>query len=416
MRNYCGGILERAPPMTAELVNINGVYGTKFLYCRWNLLNNDINKYIFLNFTKYSGSLDDEYAIEIFYSDGYVKRQNLLYQDYQFEDIGVENIYFHYFSSQKKNDLPFSMSMNHPNEKTKDYVAVFVSLGIIVFICLFCSLLFYKCSRIIIENSNRRLQERLPRVIFEEIVNINSVRNNINNELQAQVETQRREEETKKFNMMKLNLLFERDLKSILYNREVNDFEAGGSCTICLEEFKDNQSIVIKLFCKHIFHVKCLKNWCFNTILNPKCPNCNFSILPNENEILTINSTIRTRFSIRVPNIPSEGNGADRAVSSDLESDNNRRLVQGQEREMTYVNSQPQEISSARQPVRNSIHRNRPQVASLIDEENINNLSVLNIQDIQGLRERNLPISIIESGEELNNNNFIDSRIERRER
>jgi hypothetical protein len=415
MRSYCGGILEKGPPLTAELVNLNGIYGTKFLYCRWNLINEDTNKFLYINFTKFTGSLDDEYAIEIFYTDGSVKKLNLLYQEYYLEDIGVENVYFHYFSSQRKNELPFSMSMTHPSEKTKDYIAVFVSLGVIVFICLLCSLLFYKCSRIIIENSNRRLQERLPRVIFEEILNINTVRNNINNELQAQAETQRQEEEMKKFNMMKLNLLFERDLKSIIYNREVNDFEAGGSCTICLEEFKDNQSTVIKLFCKHIFHVKCLKNWCFNTILNPKCPNCNYLILTNESDILTMHSTLGTRFSIRVPNIPSESSEEGRRSSSDVESDNNRRLVEGQERELGNVNSQQQEIISPRQPVRNLMFRNRPQPRGLIEEENINNLSVVNIQDEQGHQEHNESVSR-ESDEEHNNNNFIDSRIERRNR
>ena len=33
------------------------------------------------------------------------------------------------------------------------------------------------------------------------------------------------------------------------------------------------------LFCKHIFHYECLKDWLNKNILMPKCPNCNYNVL-----------------------------------------------------------------------------------------------------------------------------------------
>ena len=66
------------------------------------------------------------------------------------------------------------------------------------------------------------------------------------------------------------------DLKPRKYLEKINHFQT--NCTICLEDYKNN-SEVIYLFCKHIFHFKCLKNWLDKNILMPKCPNCNYNVL-----------------------------------------------------------------------------------------------------------------------------------------
>ena len=51
------------------------------------------------------------------------------------------------------------------------------------------------------------------------------------------------------------------------------------SCPICLEEFKDNES-VIELPCKHVFHKPCIKQWFKN---NYSCPTCRKKIeIPND--------------------------------------------------------------------------------------------------------------------------------------
>jgi hypothetical protein len=38
---------------------------------------------------------------------------------------------------------------------------------------------------------------------------------------------------------------------------------------------------ISKLECKHIFHHACLKDWLFKEVLKPKCPNCNYFVVEN---------------------------------------------------------------------------------------------------------------------------------------
>ena len=48
-------------------------------------------------------------------------------------------------------------------------------------------------------------------------------------------------------------------------------------CTICQEEFKSNQKIII-LHNEHGFHRDCIKKW---LLTKPSCPNCN-AIVPHK--------------------------------------------------------------------------------------------------------------------------------------
>ena len=79
-----------------------------------------------------------------------------------------------------------------------------------------------------------------------------------------------------------MNHLLETELIPTKYYKKnvINDCY---KCTICLEEFKENKSIIITTKCGHSFHLKCFKNWTFKNILFPKCPNCNHPILENQN-------------------------------------------------------------------------------------------------------------------------------------
>jgi hypothetical protein len=151
-------------------------------------------------------------------------------------------------------------------------MGLFISLGVIVFICLICSIFFYKCSRVMIENSNKRAQERRLRMALEALQTGNHLVENQNN-------PQRREDATellKKENLKKLEYLFTHELHPVEYDNKVNEFE--NNCTICLEDFSINNQ-VIKLQCKHLFHYSCLKDWLVKQALHPKCPNCNYLVI-----------------------------------------------------------------------------------------------------------------------------------------
>lgn len=62
-------------------------------------------------------------------------------------------------------------------------------------------------------------------------------------------------------------------------------------CTICYEAFS-NESKVVELTCKHVFHYDCIRKWCFKEVLNPRCPNCNKDIIPMKDIGLSQNSAL----------------------------------------------------------------------------------------------------------------------------
>jgi hypothetical protein len=97
-------------------------------------------------------------------------------------------------------------------------------------------------------------------------------------------------------NKVIVDSLFKTELSPKLYNKSntVNDCY---NCTICMEDFIDNKSIVATTKCGHIFHQKCLQNWVYKNIICPKCPNCNYLILGPESNINLENITIPTTFN-----------------------------------------------------------------------------------------------------------------------
>ena len=79
----------------------------------------------------------------------------------------------------------------------------------------------------------------------------------------------------------KLEKLFQTKLKRKNYLKKYNINETT-ACSICLEEFVENTSLVSITPCLHIFHYKCLKNWLFSENSNCQCPYCNYDLLSNK--------------------------------------------------------------------------------------------------------------------------------------
>ena len=82
-------------------------------------------------------------------------------------------------------------------------------------------------------------------------------------------------------NKEKLDKLFNGKMAQHLYKKEYNQF--GGGCSICLAEFKKKSKVSITS-CKHVFHYKCIHDWLYKNIRNPKCPNCNHEIMQDVDE------------------------------------------------------------------------------------------------------------------------------------
>ena len=59
---------------------------------------------------------------------------------------------------------------------------------------------------------------------------------------------------------------------------EYSETSASGytTCTICLDEFQNNDSIVrLRCFGNHIFHKSCIRDWFREQF---KCPVCNYNL------------------------------------------------------------------------------------------------------------------------------------------
>ena len=89
-------------------------------------------------------------------------------------------------------------------------------------------------------------------------------------------------------NKQKLNMMFSTELRPTIFNKSnmTNDCY---NCTICMEKFVDNSSLIVTTKCNHSFHENCFKNWTYKNIICPKCPNCNYLILgPLDNNLQNI--------------------------------------------------------------------------------------------------------------------------------
>lgn len=82
-------------------------------------------------------------------------------------------------------------------------------------------------------------------------------------------------------NKKKIDLMFKNELKPQLYekNKITKEFD---KCTVCLEGFKEKESMIVINPCGHIFHYQCIKNWIEKQIFEPRCPNCNYHFLGEE--------------------------------------------------------------------------------------------------------------------------------------
>ena len=79
----------------------------------------------------------------------------------------------------------------------------------------------------------------------------------------------------------KLEKLFKEKLQKKKYLKKYNINEST-ACSICLEEFIENESLVCITPCFHVFHYDCLHNWLYSDNSNCYCPYCHYDLLSNK--------------------------------------------------------------------------------------------------------------------------------------
>ena len=83
----------------------------------------------------------------------------------------------------------------------------------------------------------------------------------------------------------KIELLFNTKFSAKRYSSNMLP-NANTSCSICLENFVKNKSMVSLTSCNHIFHYMCLKKWSQKNTQQFKCPNCNNDFLKDDEPII----------------------------------------------------------------------------------------------------------------------------------
>ena len=195
----------------------------------------------------------------------------------QSQEITKENLYtlrpglvglvVHYFSRKTYTSTPFEIMIQYDNAIGLNYMALFVSISIILMICICCSVACYKCSQILIKRRLRQRQNVSNVIVQNEVqhINVSAGRNNV--------------DDLKEKNKGIINQMFGDKFKPKRYSDQINEFGIV-TCSICLESFAETEVCVLD--CKHIFHHDCIKNWLLKDSLKPKCPVCNDIILENQ--------------------------------------------------------------------------------------------------------------------------------------
>ena len=134
----------------------------------------------------------------------------------------------------------------------------------LIIICIICIICFASCFILYIIRYKRNRELMTLRAI------------NLANNLNA-LENHMDPQEKKR----KLEKLFKTMLKKKKYLKKYNINETT-ACSICLEEFVENKSIVCITPCMHIFHYDCLHNWLFTDNSKCQCPYCNYDLLSDK--------------------------------------------------------------------------------------------------------------------------------------
>ena len=175
-----------------------------------------------------------------------------------------------FFEDRKKDNIPTTTPSTNVFRKSSSSSNTGLIIGIIIGgIALIGGII----TATILFNKNKNKIKRKPSV-NNSVVNIDN--SNINNYTEYNNIVNKNKE--------KMDNLFKTELLPKKYNKynSNNDYS---NCTICMEDFIDNQSNVITSKCGHTFHQKCFKNWVYKNIICPKCPNCNYLILGPESNI-----------------------------------------------------------------------------------------------------------------------------------
>ena len=203
-------------------------------FCMWNIGSLDTKRNIIIKIEKSEQSIrdEDDDSLSIKYSDN-SEIINVMEMDrYSIIETNVKELIFRYYTKTVKQDPPFIFMIDYEKNNLSK------TTMIIIIVCTLTGLSIFSL---------------LLRCILKKEATI--------------------------------------DTKVLVYDNTMKSIET--KCSICLTDFNLKDKI-ISLECKHIFHVKCIRQWLSN---GKKCPNCNSTVVitTDANNKLLLNSTSSSR-------------------------------------------------------------------------------------------------------------------------
>ena len=313
---YCGVTsINLDKDYTFSLPLVDGLYGTRSIYCEYKIetsSEDDIYYHIDYNFNpdflSYKSSIN--LYLTVTYDDytsasGALQTTNMNKDLFLVKEISID-LYF----ERGFDVLPFSFVITKKKDNSK--LTLYITIGIIIFACVICALSIYCLSKKISESARIR-----QRALFD---NAMAHQNGEDND-DEEDEQKKLEEENK----LKIKFALKHTLKAKKFLKKYGTKD-GNTCTICIEDFKENKSRVSVTQCKHVFHYQCLSNWLSKNVMNPKCPNCNYNLIQDvkDTDIQTLKikpETIKVS-SIKINNI-EEGENNNNEINANRQAQQN---------------------------------------------------------------------------------------------
>ena len=241
--NYCFNSKNTKIPFKGKIIENNGIYGVKNLYCLWNIENIEPKKEIIININRKKIDSSEKLFIKLIYNNN--SEENIFFENERinYSKNNISKITIRYFSKEEKTYNPININIKYKKEKNNLLLSGIIISVIFVFILSICFCFWWHA---------KTMKKKIDNIMNEKNIDM------------SQYYIECKYEESK--NLFKTN------------------------CMICLLNFNPGEDILI-LLCNHIFHKKCLEKWFDDSNKEKKCPNCNLKM----EEILVLKKKIEPK-------------------------------------------------------------------------------------------------------------------------
>ena len=212
---------------------------------------------------------------------------------YKIEDLKIK-IYVNNINNSNKD---YNITITDSNSNSKNYTIIYIFLigggTLLLSILLFIKIYKYVQKKRLVNNAIEN-NNRSP--IRNNNSNMQQIRNNLN---RHEININKEKENKRKIDILFISILF-----PIKYSKEIFQ-DNNTSCSICLENYIDQKSLISLTPCNHIFHFKCLKKWSLKNRTCFRCPNCNYNFIQKKdlnNPIISNNNNDNNINNVNINN------------------------------------------------------------------------------------------------------------------